>query len=98
MRAWGRNFNENQNIITLTNDINTEANPNKIELKWMTTDKSQESVKAYVLLKCWNANTMPYVIHSNYIAIPENTDNIFIWVRRNKNIFDLKIENLTKGE
>ena len=58
----------------------------------------QETVNAYVLLKCWNGNTMPYVIHSNYIDVPESTDNVFIWMRRKKNIFDLRIENLTKGE
>lgn len=57
----------------------------------------QDTQNAYVLLKCWNGNKMPYVIHSNYIDIPETTDNVFIWMRRKKNIFDLKIENLTKG-
>ena len=28
MRVWGRNFNDYQNIITLTNDINTTSTPN----------------------------------------------------------------------
>ena len=32
------------------------------------------------------------------IDVPESTDNVFIWMRRKKNIFDLRIENLTKGE
>lgn len=57
----------------------------------------QDTQNAYVLLKCWNGNKMPYVIHSNSIDVPEATDNIFIWLRRKKNIFDLRIENLTKG-
>lgn len=38
MRVWGRDFNEYQNIITLTNDINSSTTPNKIELKWMVGD------------------------------------------------------------
>lgn len=58
----------------------------------------QETQNAYILLKCWNGNTMPYVIHSNYIDIPESTENVFIWMRRKKNIFDLIIENLAKGD
>ena len=38
MRVWGRDFNDYQNIITLTNDINTTSTPNRIELKWMIGD------------------------------------------------------------
>lgn len=54
----------------------------------------QQTQNAYVLLRCYNANTMPYVIHSNYIDIPKDTDKIFIWCRRKNNLFDLQIENL----
>ena len=35
MRVWGRDFNDNSKIITLTNEQNTYEIPNKIELKWM---------------------------------------------------------------
>lgn len=56
---------------------------------------SQVAENSYILLKCWNMNnTMPYVIHSNYIDIPEDKDKVFIWLRRKNNLFDLKIENL----
>ena len=56
---------------------------------------SQVAENSYVLLKCWNMNnTMPYVIHSNYIDIPEDKDKVFIWLRRKNNLFDLTIENL----
>ena len=68
-----------------------------LDLDYANSISSQNTQNAYVLLKCWNGNKMPYVIHSNYIDIPESTDNVFIWMRRKKNIFDLKIENLTKG-
>lgn len=54
----------------------------------------QQVQNNYVMLKCWNGNIMPYVIHSNYIDFPKDTDKIFIWVRRKQNIFDLRIENL----
>lgn len=54
----------------------------------------QQTENAYVLLKCWNSNTMPYVIHSNFIDIPKDINKVFIWMRRKNNIFDLKIEDL----
>ena len=38
MRAWGRDFNPYEKIITLTNNLNSEKKPNKIELKWMLGD------------------------------------------------------------
>ena len=38
MRAWGRDFNPYEKIITLTNNLNSEEKPNKIELKWMLGD------------------------------------------------------------
>ena len=47
-----------------------------------------------MLLRCYNQNNLPYIIHSNYIDIPKETDKVFIWTRRKNNIFDLKIENL----
>ena len=69
-----------------------------LDLDYANGKDMKEVQNAYVLLKCWNGNKMPYVIHSNYIDIPESTENIFIWMRRKKNIFDLRIENLTKGD
>lgn len=101
LRVWGRNFNDYSDIVNLTNDTNTENRPNKIDIKWMktfVTGDNKETEKAYVLLKCWNGNKLPYIIHSNYIDVPDSTDKIFIWIRRVKNIFDLKIENLKMKE
>lgn len=56
--------------------------------------KEQQTENAYVQLKCYNVNTMPYYIHSNYIDIPEDKSKVFIWLRRKNNLFDLKIEDL----
>lgn len=56
------------------------------------TDQTTQNV--YAILRCYNTNTMPYIVHSNYITIPSDTDKIFIWMRRKNNIFDLHIENL----
>lgn len=65
-----------------------------IKLDYVSDYTEQQTENAYVLLKCWNANIMPYVCHSNYIDIPDEKDKVFIWVRRKNNLFDLKIENL----
>lgn len=65
-----------------------------MSLDYINNYADQETKNAYVLLKCWNANSMPYVIHSNYIDIPEDTSKVFIWMRRKNNLFDLQIEDL----
>lgn len=54
----------------------------------------QQTENAYVQLKCYNMNNIPYYIHSNYIDIPEDKSKVFIWLRRKNNLFDLKIEDL----
>lgn len=65
-----------------------------IKLEYVFNYSEQETQNNYVLLKCWNTNSMPYICHSNYIDIPDEKDKIFIWMRRKNNLFDLKIENL----
>lgn len=64
------------------------------QFKYVNNYDIQETKNNYILLKCYNNNMLPYIITSNYIDIPLETDKIFIWVRRVNNIFDLKIENL----
>lgn len=54
----------------------------------------QQTENAYVQLKCYNMNKIPYYIHSNYIDIPKDKSKVFIWLRRKNNLFDLKIEDL----
>lgn len=65
-----------------------------LKLDYVSDYTEQQTQNAYVLLKCWNANSMPYICHSNYIDIPDEKDKVFIWMRRKNNLFDLKIENL----
>lgn len=65
-----------------------------IKLEYVFNYSEQETQNNYVLLRCWNTNSMPYICHSNYIDMPDEKDKIFIWMRRKNNLFDLKIENL----
>ena len=66
----------------------------QLYLDYVNGYSNQQTENAYVLLKCWNANKMPYIIHSNYIDIPSDYNKVFIWCRRKGNLFDLKIEDL----
>ena len=78
-----------------TNSILIDSQyPGYLRLKYANSYTEQETKSNYVLLKCWNENTMPYMIHSNYITVKSPKDKIFIWTRKKNNIFDLKIENL----
>lgn len=86
-----------QNLKTYEGISNVFANnsmPANLNLSYISGQSKQETKNAYVTLKCWNSNAIPYFIHSNYIDIPKETDKVFIWLRRKNNIFDLKIENL----
>lgn len=78
-----------------TNSILIDSQyPGYLRLKYANSYTEQETKSNYVLLKCWNENTIPYMIHSNYITVKSPKDKIFIWTRKKNNIFDLKIENL----
>mgnify|MGYP004559921137 CR=1 FL=1 len=78
-----------------TSNVFTNNNmPANINFSYISGQSEQEAKNAYVTLKCWNGNVMPYFVHSNYIDIPKETDKVFIWVRKKNNMFDLKIENL----
>lgn len=85
------NIQTNEPITSMFTDNNSIAELNFDYINNYAEDKTQN---AYVLLKCYNENTMPYVIHSNYIDIPSDNEKVFIWLRRDNNLFDLKIENL----
>ena len=78
----------------ITNIFYNNIGSGNISLKYISSYSVQETQNAYVILKCYNNNDLPYIITSNYIDIPSDIDKVFIWVRRVNNIFDLKIENL----
>lgn len=86
-----------QNLKTyegISNVFTDNSIPATLNFSYISGQSEQETQNAYVTLKCWNGNIVPYFIHSNYIDIPKETDKVFIWLRRKNNIFDLKIENL----
>ena len=68
--------------------------PGYIKASYANNYADQETKEVYVILKCWNENSIPYIIHSNYIIVNSERDKIFIWTKRKNNLFDLRIENL----
>lgn len=84
MRLWGRDFNENTEILNFTNSDN-----DNITLRYCADDTN-----------CWfelrvvrHGDYWGYVIESEYIALPAADEQIFCWLRRIGNVYELKIEN-----
>lgn len=84
MRLWGRNFNPNTEILKFAN-----SNGDNITLKYCTNATS-----------CWwelrvvhKGDYWGYVIGSDYIALPDDDEEVFCWLRRIGNIYELKTEN-----
>lgn len=68
-----------------------------ITLTYMINTFSGESQsKAYFILKVQDTIS-DYMLYSDYFDIPDSTDLIHIWIRRINNIYELKVENTTKG-
>ena len=45
-------------------------------------------------MRAWHSGDIwAYTIESEHIALPENTEQPFTWLRRVDNLYELKIEN-----
>ena len=85
LRIWGRNFSTNTQIFQCSN-----VNGDIITLSYKTN-----TTNAWFELKCIANNwAYGYVIQSNTISIPESTEQVFVWCRRENNLYDLIIQNL----
>ncbi len=84
MRLWGRHYRPNKEIFRFSN-----ADGDIITVIYCTDDT-----------QCWfemraqhSGNIWAYTIESEHIALPENTEQLFTWLRRVDNLYELKIEN-----
>ena len=84
MRLWGRDFTPNSEIFRFSN---TDGDIITIEYH---VDETQ----------CWfelrakhNDWLWGYVTESTHIALPSETEQVFCWLRRIDNLYDLRIEN-----
>ncbi len=84
MRLWGRDFTPNSEIFRFSN-----ADGDIITIEYHV-DETQ----------CWfelrakhNDWLWGYVTESAHIALPNETEQVFCWLRRIDNLYDLRIEN-----
>lgn len=84
MRLWGRYYQPNKEIFRFSNTAG-----DIISVVYCTDDT-----------QCWfemraqySGNIWAYTIESEHIALPENTEQLFTWLRRVDNLYELKIEN-----
>lgn len=86
-RIWGRNFKENAEILRLKND-----NGATVVLSTATDSDGYFWVELRVTMQGW---AYAYTVMSNKIAKPSSTEKIFIWLRADGDLYDLKIEEVT---
>lgn len=85
LSIWGTDFNENKTICTLYNN-----NGDTIKINYI-----KDSTNVYCILTAISFNTgYMYMITSNSIVAPSSGDNLFVWVRRINNIYDIVLTNL----
>lgn len=82
---WGRDFNENSNIITMTDDLR-----NNIIIRYRTNENNT----VYADVTVTNGDVI-YYVYSDAIATPTTTDKIQIWLRRIGNQYTIKLANVT---
>lgn len=82
---WGRDFNENSNIITMTDDLG-----NNIIIRYRTNENNTVYADATVT----NGDVI-YYVYSDSISAPTTTDKIQIWLRRIGYQYSIKLANVT---
>lgn len=84
MRLWGRNFNPDTEIIKFSN-----TNGDVITITYY----ADNNTCCCSLRALNNKDLFAYVINSNKISLPQKEEQLFIWMRKVDNLYDLKIEN-----
>lgn len=85
LRIWGRKFTPNTEIFRYSN-----VDGSIIVFKYC-----EDSTNAWVEMRAVHYNwTYGYTTESNTIVIPADSEQVFVWVRRINNFYELKIENV----
>ena len=97
-RLWGRNFTSGKNILEMTNE-----SEDLLSIKYVldnSTAKTREKIgDGHFELRALNAgDTWAYTVESNEFPVHEESDNLFCWIRKNNNLYDIKGENLSIEE
>ena len=85
IRIWGNGFNWNNNILRLKN-----SNGSTVVLS-VCSDGTDFWTELNVLMHGW---TYPYCIMSNKLQNVTSSSNLFIWLRADGDLYDLKLEEV----
>lgn len=92
-RVWGRQFTPNADIFQFSNTSGDIVKITYHEGQYDVEDATTKDM-AWMELNAINSGLdIGYTIFSNAIGKPDNTEQIFTWIRRINNLYDLKIEN-----
>lgn len=84
MRLWCRHYRPNKEIFRFSN-----ANGDIITVVYCVDD-----TQCWFEMRAWHSgDTWAYTVESQHITLPENTEQLFTWLRRVDNLYELKIEN-----
>lgn len=84
MRLWGRDYKPNKEIFRFSN-----ADGDIITIAYCTDD-----TQCWYEMRCVHSGDFwGYTIESTHIAIPTEEEQLFCWLRRIDNLYDLIIEN-----
>lgn len=84
MRLWGREFKSGKEIFRFSN----------VDGDIITVSYATDTTQCWFEMRAWHSgDTWAYTIESQHIALPENTEQLFAWLRRVDNLYELKIEN-----
>ena len=84
LRIWGRDYNPNSEIFRFSN---TDGDI-------ITIDYCADDTNCWFEMKAKHNDWLwGYVTESSHIALPTNTEQMFCWLRRISNLYELKIEN-----
>lgn len=84
MRLWGREFKSGKEIFRFSN----------VDGDIITVSYATDDTQCWFEMRAWHSgDTWAYTIESQHIALPENTEQLFAWLRRVDNLYELKIEN-----
>ena len=84
MRLWGRDFTSNSEIFRFSN-VNGDI---------ITIEYHVDATQCWFELKAKHNDWLwGYVTESAHIALPTENEQVFCWLRRIDNLYELKIEN-----
>ena len=84
MRLWGRDFTPNSEIFRFSN----------IDGDIITIEYHVDATQCWFELRAKHNDWFwGYVTESTHIALPTETEQVFCWLRRVGNLYDLRIEN-----